>query len=183
MAFLDQAHATRRRVLGGALALITVASTLGCAPQSGAERVPEYPFDQKTRYAWVTDDLVLIQLGDEQSTVRTEANETLLRTAIDDALGKRGYTKVARDEADVLVAFTVDTTQRYRVEGSTSSSIAGLEPGTKQTKGRLSVYFVDRADHREVWHGWTTRWLAKGEEPAKVVHEAVARALADLPVK
>lgn len=181
MTLFDQVHASRRRVLGGALALLTVVGALGCAPQTGAERVAEYPLDQHKRYAWVTEDLVLIQLGDEQPAVRTEANEKRLRTAIDRSLGERGYTKVAREEADVLVAFTVDTTERYRIEGSTSSSIAGLKPGTKQVKGKLSIYFVDREKHHEVWHGWTTRWLTKGADPDKVVNDAVARVMAELP--
>lgn len=175
--------ATRRRVLGGALALLTVTAALGCGPKSGADRLSDYPLADKTRYAWVTEDLVLIQLGDEQPTVRTEANEKLLRTAIDESLATKGYTKVAADEADILVAFTVDTLQRYRIEGSTSASIAGLKPGTKQTKGKLSVYFIDKTDHREVWHGWTTRWLNKGEDPNVVVHDAVARVMSQLPAK
>ncbi len=146
------------------------------------ERVTDYPLEQPHSYAWVTDELVLIQLGDDQSNVRTPENEKRLRAAIDRELQARGLTSAPRDEADLLVAFSVGTTVRYRLEGlSTGSSYGGVKPGTKQTKGTLNIYLIDRAQQHEVWHGWITKWLSKSDDPDAVVNGAVQKIMATFP--
>lgn len=170
----------RRHVLAS-LAIAALAVAVGCAPKPRAERATEFPLESRTHYAWVTDEPVLIQLGDPQPTVRTEANELRLRAAIDAALAKRGFTAVPREEAEVLVAFSVGTAVRYRIEGSASGSIAGLEPGEKQTKGTLNIYLIDHTSRREVWHGWTSKWLAKGDDPDATVREAVDTVMSVFP--
>jgi hypothetical protein len=155
----------------------------GCAPAVQAERVTSYPLESKKTYAWITEDPVLIQFGEAQPNVRTKENEALVRAAIDASLGERGFSKVAKDEAELLVSFSVNTTMRYRIEGpqTTGTSIGGMEPGTKQTKGTLNIYLVDRAEMKEVWHGWTSKWLSKSEDPDAVVNNAVAKIMAAFP--
>jgi hypothetical protein len=165
--------------LGGAAALLVVA---GCAGKVEAERVTDYPLEQKKTYAWATDEHVLIQLGDEHPGVRTKENEARIRGAVDRALGERGFTQAGREEAEILVAFSVGTTVRYRVEGGAAgTSYGGIEPGAKQTKGTLNIYLLDREQAREVWHGWTSKWLDKSEDPDAVVNEAVAKIMAAYP--
>lgn len=152
-----------------------------CSPVH-AERVSEYPLESKKTYAWITEEPVLIQFGDAQPNVRTPQNEANLREAIDASLGGRGFTKVAKDEAELLVAFSVGTTMRYRIEGQTSgTAIGGIEPGAKQTKGTLNIYLVDRAQMKEVWHGWTSKWLSKQEDPKKIATDAVNDIMAAYP--
>lgn len=166
------------RTTAAAALLVLVA----CAPGVQTERVTEYPLEQPHSYAWVTDEPVLIQLGEDQPNVRTPENETRLRAAIDRELQARGFTSAPRDEADLLVAFTVGTTMRYRLEGGAAgSSYGGVQPGTKQTKGTLNIYLVDRAAQSEVWHGWTSKWLSKSEDPDAVVNNAVAKIMAGFP--
>lgn len=172
---------SRRRALAGLGACLLLGAA-ACAPAVHAERVGEYPLEAKKTYAWITEDPVLIQFGEAQPNVRTPQNEANLRAAIDASLGGRGFTKVARDEAELLVAFSVGTTMRYRIEGQTTgNSIGGLEPGTKQTKGTLNVYLVDRAQMKEVWHGWTSKWLSNAEDPKKVAADAVEKIMATYP--
>ncbi len=171
----------RRAVLHGLLSSVLL-TLVGCAPGVQTERVTAYPLEQPHSYAWVTDEPVLIQLGDDQPNVRTPENEARLRAAIDRELKARGFTSAPRDEAELLVAFTVNTTMRYRVEGGAAgSSYGGVQPGTKQTKGTLNIYLVDRAAQSEVWHGWTSKWLSKSEDPDAVVNNAVAKIMAAFP--
>ena len=171
----------RRAVLQGVLAS-TLLALVGCATGVQTERVTEYPLEQPHSYAWVTDDPVLIQLGDDQPNVRTPENEARLRAAIDRELQSRGFTSAPRDQAELLVAFTVGTTMRYRVEGGAAgTSYGGIEPGTKQTKGTLNIYLVDRAAQHEVWHGWISKWLSKSEDPDAVVNDAVGKIMAAFP--
>ncbi len=132
-------------------------------------------------FAWLTDDPVLIQLGERHTGVRTKANEQRLRAAIDRELEGRGYVRVAHDDADLHVAFSVSTQRRYRLEGGRDSWIAGLSPGEKHTKGTLHVYLLEPDAGNEIWHGWTSQWLAKDDDPDAVIADAVGRIAAELP--
>jgi len=165
-----------------ALVLGALVSMLGCAAKVHQEAKPGYDLAALRTYAWITDEPVLIQFGESQPTVRTPENEQRLRTAIDEALAARGFTQVPRAEADALVAFSVGTHARYRLEGGRDSWIAGLEPGKPQTKGTLHIYLVHRDDQKEIWHGWTSKWLNEGDDPDTVIREAVARIMATYPV-
>jgi hypothetical protein len=173
---------SRRGALRSLGAAFVVAALTACAPKIRAERVASYPLEAKTSYAWVTEEPVLIMLGDPQPNVRTPANEALLREAIDRELAARGLEHVPQDQADLLVAFSVGTTMRYRLEGGDpNKSMGGIQPGTKQTKGTLNIYLFDRATAHEVWRGSTSKWLSKSEDPADVANTAVAAVMAAYP--
>lgn len=164
------------------LALALVAPAVGCAGKVKHQAAEGYDFAAAKSYAWVTDEPVLIQLGDPQPTVRTAENEARIRAAIEAALAARGLTKVAVADADLEVAFSVGTVVRYRLEGGHDSWIAGLEPGQRQTKGTLHIYLLNRGGKKEVWHGWTSKWLNRSDDADTVVHDAVAKIMATYPV-
>lgn len=164
---------------------------IGCAGKPHYEVTPGYDVATYATYAWATDELVMIGVEEidanappekaAQPNVRTEANERRLRAAIDAALAERGYTKAPRDQADLLVAFSVGTRVRYRLEGGPDSWIASQQPAETQTKGTLHIYLLHRADQKEAWHGWTSKWLNRGDDPDAVVRDAVTRIMAKLP--
>jgi uncharacterized protein DUF4136 len=162
-------------VLAGALAVG------GCAAKAHDAAVAGYDFATFDSYAWITPEPVLIKLGDSQPTVRTGENELRIRAAVDDALAARGFTEVPYAEADVHVAFSVGTVVRYRLEGGRDSWVAGLEPAEPKTKGTLHVYLLHPGDEKEVWHGWTSKWLEKSDDPDIVIREAVAKVMAQYP--
>jgi len=170
----------RRRVIAG-LGLGLLLGAAGCAGQVHQDCTPCSDFSELRTYAWVTDDPVLIQLGEGQPRVRTEANERRLRAAIDEALAARGLTRVARERADVRVGFSVGTRARYRLEGGPDSWMASLRPGEKHTQGTLHIYLLQPGDRNAVWHGSTTRWLEPGDDPDTVIREAVAHIMAEYP--
>jgi hypothetical protein len=179
----DLALPSRRR----ALALLGVGLLLAsaaCAPAVQAERTANYDFAAATTFAWITEDLVLIELGEPQPTVRTKDNERLVRAAIERELAARGMTKVPHDQATLLVSFSVGVRVRYRVEGGegTSPGINSLgSPSEPQTKGTLNIYLLDRAQQQEVWHGSTSKWLRKSDDPEAVINEAVRKVMAVYP--
>lgn len=161
----------------GALGLLSACAT----SKVKTERDDAYDFNAPKTYAWVTDDLILIQFGKDQPRVRTRENELRVRAAIERELGSRGMTKVDKADADVLVAFSVGVRMRYRVEGGDSTSVWTETPGEKKTKGQLNFYMLDRATEREVWHGWTSKWLNATDDPDTIVNNAVAKILAAYP--
>lgn len=154
---------------------------MGCASAVHHDVTACSDVAEKRTYAWITDDPVLIQLGERQPHVRTEDNERRLRAAIDASLAARDFTRVERDAADLHVAFSVGTRTRYRLEGASGSWVGSLVPGEKQTKGTLHVYLLEPRDGNEIWHGWTSRWLAKDDDPDAVIRDAVTRIVAELP--
>lgn len=172
---------SRRRalsLLGGGLLLACAA----CAPAVLAERTAGYDLEAARTYAWITDELVLIERGDPQPNVRTKDNEVLLRAAIDRELGARGLALAPRDQAELLVSFSVGVRIRYRLEGGEGNAITGAgSPSEPQTKGTLNVYLIDRAQQREVWHGSTSKWLRKSDDPKAVVDQAVGKIMAVYP--
>jgi hypothetical protein len=153
----------------------------GCAGKAHAEVEPGYDFATFDSYAWITPEPVLINLGDSQPTVRTGENERRIRAAVDAALAARGFTEVPYAEADVHVAFSVGTVVRYRLEGGKDSWVAGLEPAEPKTKGTLHVYLLHPGDEKEVWHGWTSKWLEKSDDPETVIRAAVTKVMAQYP--
>ena len=170
-----------RSVLLG-LALLEL-SSLGCAGKAHHEATKGYDVAKSATYAWATEDLVMIGVGEPQPQVRTEANERRLRAAIDASLTEHGYAKAAPADADLIVAFSVGTRVRYRLEGGENSYIASLQPGEKQTKAALHIYLLHRGDQIEAWHGWTSKWLTRGDDPDTVVREAVGQIMAELPAR
>jgi len=171
----------RRRDVVALLGAAGVLLAIGCASQVHHETAPGADLGAAKTYAWVTDEPGLISMGESQPNVRTPENEQRIRAAIDRALAQRGLEKVARDAADVHVSFSVGTRVRYRLEGGPDSWIASLTPGEKQTKGTLHIYVLHPGDEREVWHGWTSKWLDKSDDPDRVIGEAVARIMAKYP--
>lgn len=171
-----------RRATLGLLATGLLLAGPACAPKVHAERTPGYDLEAAKTYAWVTEELVLIELGEDQPNVRTKDNERHLRAAIDEELAARGFQQVPRDQAELLVAFSVGVRVRYRVEGvDDRSAVTATGPGEPQTKGTLNIYLLDRAQEKEVWHGWTSKWLHKGDDPAVVIDEAVSKIMAVYP--
>lgn len=154
----------------------------GCASSTPVvEKDTSYDFAAISTYAWVTDEPVLITFGDDQPNVRTKDNEMRLRAAIERELAARGMEKVEADGATVLVAFSVGTRMRYRLEGGDRTSNFTDGPGSKQTQGTLNIYLLDRETDREVWHGSTSKWLKKTDDPDAIVNEAVGKIMARFP--
>jgi len=168
---------------------LALASTLLLTPLAPAcassapfvEKDAGYDFSAVSSYAWVTDEPVLITFGDDQPNVRTKENELRVRAAIDRELAARGMEKVDAEAAQVYVAFSVGTRMRYRLEGGDRTDALTDGPGDKQTRGTLNIYLLDRASDKEVWHGSTTKWLDKSEDPDVVVNEAVGTIMSQYP--
>jgi hypothetical protein len=174
-----QVNTNRTRMF--AAAGLCCVMTTACATAAHHETTACSAVSTPRTFAWITDDPVLIQLGERHPSVRTEDNERRLRTAIDRELEHRGFTRVERDDAELHVAFSVGTERRYRLEGGRDSWIAGLEPGRKQTKGTLHVYLLEPGEGNEIWHGWTSQWLSTDDDPDAVVTDAVRRVADELP--
>lgn len=181
-AFSGLRRGLRVQSIGATFAAVgLLAGAAGCAASTQVDRQDGYDFSAVQSYAWVTDEPILIQFGEDQPNIRTKENEARVRAAIDRELAGRGMSLVPREEADVWVAFSVGTRQAYRLEGGDRTSLVTDSPSGKQTKGTLHVYLIDRAQENEVWHGSTSKWLKKTDDPDAIVNAAVGKVLAQYP--
>ncbi len=169
------------RFLGAFFAVFALVVS-GCASKPATvERTEGYDFAGVQTYAWVTEELILIEFGEDQPRVRTKDNEKRVRAAVDRELQSRGLTKVPLADADVMVAFSVGVRMAYRLEGGDRTSLVTDGPSRKQTQGTLNLYVLDRADQKEVWHGSMSKWLDPSDDPDVVINQAVGKILALYP--
>lgn len=167
-----------------ALALLLCVPSIGCTKDLKAET--EYAegtdFSQYQTYRWITDDLVLIQAGAGDPNIRTIDNEKRIRAAIDEGLAAKGLKKVEGDDAQLVVAFTVGTKVRYKLEGGGGMGLDILtDEGGSVTQGTLTMYMFDRASQKQIWSAWTKKNLEPGSDPDAIVDAAVSVLLDALP--
>ena len=139
-------------------------------------------FSKYQSYRWITEDLVLIQSGTGNENIRNVENEKRIRAAVDRELSAKGLSK-ATEEADLVIAFSVGTKVRYRVEGGDRFSVVTGGPGEKVTRGTLTLYFFDPRTDKQVWEAWTSKDLVAGEDPDSVINAAVGLLMAQFPPK
>jgi hypothetical protein len=178
-----QRRATVGAVLVRALVL-AIALAAGCSNvRTGSEFDLAADFQTYRSYAWVTEELTLIGSGTGNSRVRTEANEKLIREAIDRELAKHGYQKVDMAEAELVVTFAVGLREQIRIEGA--STTYGLLASTGETpkyyEGSLTIDLFERATRRHIWHGWGREPLDRGSDAKAVIDEAVAEIMKHFP--
>lgn len=173
-----------RRLAPFAFALILATPLAGCAKQLKVET--EYSadtdFSQYRTYRWLTDDLILIQSGTGNEAVRNVENEKLIRAAVERELEAKGLTKAEGADAQLVVAFTVGTKVRYKIQGGGASAldITSKEDETV-TRGRLTVYLFDSASEKQIWEAWSQKDLSRDESPEVVINAATAALMAEFP--
>jgi hypothetical protein len=174
----------RLRSLCVAPLLLALASLPAVACGGTMEANVEAPggvdYAQYSSFRWITDDLVLIQSGTGNERIRNVDNEKRIRAAVERGLAAKGVTKGGAD-ADLVVAFTVGTKVRYRLEGNDYSTIVIDGPGGTVTRGTLTLYFFDPKDSQQVWQAWTSKDLEPGEDPDAVINGAVDLLLTQYP--
>ncbi len=164
------------------LALAAVLLTAGCAPelQIDIDQVEGHDFSSAHSYAWVTDDPVMIKAGGGNEAIRTDRNEARIRQAVELALGDKGYAMVSREEADLLIAFSLGADMHYRIQGGQTGGatydLLASGPSVKQTKGTVTVYVFDRATATKVWQGSVSKWVRQEGETDETLQKG-ARAL------
>src|SRR4051794_33684773 len=106
---MPRTHAHLR--IFAALALVLSTPSAGCMKELKAEAkyAEGTDFSQYQTYRWITDDLVLLQEGSGDPTIRTVENEKRIRAAVERGLEAKGLKKVEGDDAQLVIAFTVGT--------------------------------------------------------------------------
>ncbi|MFO7562049.1 MAG: DUF4136 domain-containing protein [Enhygromyxa sp.] len=154
----------------------------GCSKQLQAQTAyaQDVDFSQYQTYRWITDDLVLIQSGTGDDRIRNIDNERRIRTAVERELEAKGLRKAGVGEADLIVAFTLGTQVRYRIQGGANYDIV-TDPAASYTRGVLTIYLFDRESQQQIWSARTHKNLEPGDNPDAVINTAVDVLLAEFP--
>ncbi|HLT39425.1 MAG TPA: DUF4136 domain-containing protein [Enhygromyxa sp.] len=164
------------------IALPLTVAALACTRQLQVETqyAEDVDFSQYRTYRWITDDLVLIQPGTGDARIRSVDNERRIRAAIDRELERKGLRAAGGEQAELIVAFTVGTSVRYRIQGGANYDII-TDPAASYTRGVLTIYLFDRASRRQIWSARTHEDLEPGDNPDAVINAAVDLLLAGFP--
>lgn len=175
-------HISLRILILAALSLVLFVP-VACTKQLKAETqyVEGTDFSTYQTYRWISDDLVLIQAGSGDPRIRTIENETRIRAAVERQLEAKGLRKVDSEDAQLILAFTVGTKVRYKLEGGGTDLDIITGEGASVTRGTLTLYMFDHASQTQIWSAWTKKDLEPGTDPDAVINTAVAVLLSELP--
>lgn len=150
---------------------------------SGSEAAPGVNLQQYDSYAWISEDISLIGAGRGNPRIRNEENERRIREAIDASLASQGLQEVPRQDADLIVSFTVGTKEDLRLEGASNnySFLTSKQATRTYYEGTLSIDLFDAETAAQVWHGWASKPLNPEDDPDEVVKRAVAEIMQHFP--
>jgi hypothetical protein len=185
---------TTRFVRAVAAAIALAGFVAGCAaPPKAPEtmRDPSVNFTNFKTFGWSAGGAV--DAGDAPLKL-LDAN---IRAAIVDVLKSKGYVEApAGTTPDLRIAF--ETAKADKIEnnpvrvgigiggygGNMGGSVNVGSPSIRNfTEGTLVVHAIETARNAEVWQGRVSGKMTKGSVEAAAIRQAVAKAMADFPVR
>jgi len=185
-----------------ALSLLLVLSISACATQlkSSVDVADHAEFGELKTYAWITDQPLFTSNAASPEVVNP-LNEQRIRTAVEEQLENKGYRKVAIDQADFVVAFTLGARERVRVQqyyndfgynyygyhhgfSRFNRGYNGFGPSVSVrtfTEGTLVVDIFENTEKEAIWHGSATKRLSRDNGARQLIDEAVTTLLAEFP--
>jgi len=171
--------------------ILTLTVATGCsAVKVSQDYDASSEFSAFSTYAWALDKQP--ETGDIR--VDNPLLEARIRDAVDRNLSAKGYRKVNRDTADLLVAYNL--TIRSRIESdSVSSGVGyggypywggvGFETRIREYDEGMLVIDIGSADpNKLLWRGTGTRRVTEHKNPEKstqVVNKTVAEIMSQFP--
>ncbi len=188
-----------------ALSLLVVLSISACATtlKSSVDVAEHAEFGELKTYGWITDQPMFTSNAASPEVINP-LNEQRIRTAVEQQLQNKGYRKVAIDQADFVVAFTLGARERVRVRqyyNDFGYNYYGYHHGFSRfgrfgrgfdrfgpsvsvrtfTEGTLVVDIFENTEKEAIWHGSATKRLSRDNGTLELIDEAVTTLLAEFP--
>ena len=135
-------------------------------------------------YAWITDAPMIGQSPDAANLKDPAAAEARIRGAVEHQLGARGFTKVPREGADFLVAFSLGLRVTEVALGYNAEEFGLVwhsKGGETHRKGELSIDLFDPKTRAHIWHGSAAKQITESDDPGTLVDQAAALILSQFP--
>lgn len=172
-----------------AMAIVSLAIVAGCTSlKAEHDYDPSADFASYQSFSWIGPRPLLA--GGQSPLL-----EGRLMRLTEETLRAKGYHFVSNPEdADFVVAFTVGSRERVRVDSYPSAyrhpyrwggyPYAANEVSVRQyTEGRLAIDVFDVQRHGPVWHGWATKTITSSDQadPEPVIRSIIAAIMANFP--
>jgi len=176
--------------------LLLVAVLSLCAGLAGCASSPSIHTDHDTTVdfaGWHTWAWAPAGSGTAVGAVSVSLHDTRIRRSVEAALGEAGYRRVEAADADFLVTYSVQLTEkqdvtvwddpvgRYHWRGGWHPTEVSVR---HYTLGSLALDVVQRSSGNVVWRGWAEATVQKDVEPAereRRIDAAVRAILARFP--
>ena len=145
-------------------------------------------------FSWIDENPYI---GDGSTVRVSPLAQSKIQRAIQTQLEQLGYSFIEdRDDADFVLAYTVGTRDRIRVDsypaayhGSWGWHVHGsyyyIHETTvhSYTEGTLGVDMFDGKSRKPVWHGWAEKTITESdrEDPSSVIEAGVAKLFESFP--
>lgn len=178
------------------LMLLTVASILGaCATINTGSYVDDAAdFTTYQSFSWIADGPYIATASD----VRVNPLAlSMIETSLQAQLQQRGYQFIAdREAADFLVAYTVGTRDKIRMESYPvgyrghwgwhdphSHYYFRHVSAENYTQGSLGVDIFDNETGKPVWHGWAEKTVTEDDRtnPGPTIKDGIAKLFESFP--
>lgn len=178
------------------LLALTVSALLGaCATiQTGSYSDKNVDFTDYQSFSWLNSDPYIAPEG--PAPVNPLARE-MIASALRTALQGQGYRYTEnRDEADLLVAYTVGSRDKVRIESypvdyrghwgwhdPRSHYFFRKIEARNYTEGTLGVDLFDNETGKPVWHGWARKTVTAEDraDPEPTINAGIAKLFAAFP--
>lgn len=176
--------------------LLTVASILGaCATINTGSYVDDAAdFATYQSFSWIADGPYIATASD----VRVNPLAlSMIETSLQAQLQQRGYQFIAdREAADFLVAYTVGTRDKIRMESYPvgyrghwgwhdphSHYYFRHVSAENYTQGSLGVDIFDNETGKPVWHGWAEKTVTEDDRtnPGPTIKDGIAKLFESFP--
>lgn len=190
-----------RKGIAAKLAALGLSAALvsACAVpiKSTVDQADNTDFSAFGTYAWVSEQPLISTEVDAR--LANPLNYQRVRTGIESELERKGYRKVDRTEADIVLGFSLGTRDRVRVSNYYDSfgyyygfpgrfGRFGFDRGfgvTQNvrtiTEGTLAVDVFDNHRREAIWHGVASKSLTGDPSGQQLIAEAVSALIGPLP--
>lgn len=186
-----------RYLIVGSLLTFIATGIVGCASIStGAHYDETANFSTYKSFTWISEQ-PMISAQPDSGQVISPLTQAKIQQAIQSGFEQKGYTFVSnRDQADIVIAYTVGTRQEIRIDsypapyyGPWGWHVRGSHYYVREydahsyTMGTLGVDVFDAATKQPVWHGWAEKSVTSGDrkDPTQVINAAVEKMLESFP--
>ncbi len=153
------------------------------AQQAEFEFDPSVDFSKYRTYSWVEDESIPLAVPYEPDMPR-ETTDAIIRSAIEEELGKKGLTQVETGQADLQITYFGVGRSRVELPEDLPYDESGFK-GTARvvTEGTVTVDLVDAEKKRLIWRGRAVEMFREVEESEAKIRSAVSRVFEDFPPK
>lgn len=177
---------------GWAVIFIFILTGCSSSPKVLSDHDPQADFGSYNTFAWAQPNpLVTVK---SQGLVSPMVERHMMNS-FESAMLNKGIRRTDnRDEADLLVVFSVGSRDQVRIDNYGTAGYGGYTGGRRgyrwggyqqvsvrqKTKGQMSVDLYDNKTHEPVWHGTTSKTITSSDkERPEAVIDLLMRAIID----